>query len=169
MSYHHYRKQPSTCGRTANKPRYIAVGFQTLTPENVLLDASKFIDCNVSDVKVFLNNNVYPYNNLNADFTSNAENYQEMYMTLLQIQASYYKCPNIVNMYAPDITWFPFQAIFAIDCSQSDDSLLNSTVDVRIEISARANIPPHSRAFCLIIHDNAITYSPFDGIVNKAI
>lgn len=142
------------------KPRFVIVALQTNRNNNVRNTSSYFDHCNVSDVKLFLNNDCFPYADLNADFTNS--NYQETYMALLQIQEAYYPF-----VFALD--GFLTRPLFVFDCSRTDESILNSTVDVRIEINARTNIPANTTAFCLMIHDNVITYSPFNAIVNRDI
>lgn len=150
------------------KPRYVIVAFQTNRSENNRLDSSNFDHCNVRDVKLFLNNDYYPYGDFNADF--NSSNFIEHFMTALQVQDSYYGHRERYNPFALNtLEAFNTQPIFAFDCSRSDESLLNSSVDVRIEIHARANIPDNTTAFCLIIHDNIISYSPYDAIVTKSV
>lgn len=151
-----------------NKPRYVIVGFQT----NRGVDAptrssSHFDNCSIADIKLFLNNDIYPYNNLDTNFEQS--NYQELYATLLHIQQSYYQ-KNSINPFTMSLAGFNNRPLFSFDCSRSDDSLMNSTVDVRLEISTRGdNLPAHTTAYCLIIHDNIITYSPFDGVINKGV
>lgn len=48
------------------KPRYVVVALQTNRSENVQQDTSNFDHCNISDVKLFLNNDYYPYGDLNT-------------------------------------------------------------------------------------------------------
>lgn len=151
----------------SNKPRYVIVALQVNGDNNQTLNSSHFENGNVSDVKLFLNNDVYPYNNFDSDFPNN--NYQEIHMANLETQKSYYGPLYPENPYKLTYEDFKNRVLFVIDCSHSDDSLLNSTVDVRIEINSRTNIENNTRAYCLIIHDNVVTYSPFDGIVNKTI
>lgn len=148
------------------KPRYVIVAFHTNRTGSTT-DASFFDNCNLSDIKVFLNNDAYPYNNMDANFTTN--NYEDLYMALNNIQQSYYGPNSSDSPFGVGRTTFGSRTLFAIDCSHSDDSLLNSTVDVRIEINARANIAANTVAYCLIIHDNVVSYSPFDGVVRKSI
>lgn len=146
-----------------SKPRYVFVVFQT-NKQIVNANSSAFDACNISDIKLFLNTEYYPYDNFNSDFTNG--NIQELYNTYLNIQPSYY--PGIgtdKNVAAISYEIFHANPIFAFDCSRSDESLLGGTVDVRVEINARENIPANTAAFCLIIYENQIEYSPFSGIV----
>lgn len=82
---------------------------------------------------------------------------------------SHIKQKNSVIPFAMTLAEFATRTLFAFDCSRTDESLINSTVDVRLEINARANLKANTSAFCLIIHDTIVTYSPFDGIINKGI
>jgi len=43
----------------------------------------------------------------------------------------------------------------------------SSTVDLRIEFETHITIPEKTAAYCLILHDQIITYNPFNGDVKK--
>lgn len=147
------------------KPRYIVVAFQTNRNQVVTRDAALFDNCNVSDIKVYLNNDRYPYDSLNLNF--NEGHYQELYHMLVKIQQSYYSGTSAFNPLDVTFENFANRPIFAFDCSRSDESVKNGMVDVRIEMEARANFPDNTSAFCLIIHDNLVRYSPFSSIVHR--
>lgn len=149
-----------------NKPRYVVVGFQT-DKQNIRADASTFSHCKISDVKLFLNTQPYPYENLNLDFDKG--NYTELHYMYMKCQESYYNGKSTENFFSMTLAEFKDRCIFAFDCSRSDESLTNSMVDVKIEITARENIPSGTAAYCLIIHDNLITYTPFNGIVSRSV
>lgn len=153
----------------ASKPRYVIVGFLTDRAGNAAQArmTTYFDNCDISDVKLYLNNDVFPYGNLDTKFTE--DNYQELLMAVSRMQSSYYGALAPKNPLAVAFESFKSRPVHVFDCSNTDDSLLNSTVDVRIEINARANIPANTQAFCLIIHDNVVSYSPFDRIVNKSV
>lgn len=149
------------------KPRYVIVGLQTNRNGNVQRDSSAFDHCNISDVKLYLNNEYYPYDNFNSHFQEN--NFQDAMYTFLNIQNTYYYGTEKYNQANITTNTYLARPLFGFDCTRNDESLINSTVDVRIEINARANIPANTTAFCLIIHDNIVTYSPFEGTVIKSI
>ncbi|KAJ8948172.1 hypothetical protein NQ314_008471 [Rhamnusium bicolor] len=52
-------------------PRHVIIAFQTSRRNNVIKDMSKFDNCNLRNIKVFLNSERYPYNDLYLDFTEN--------------------------------------------------------------------------------------------------
>lgn len=148
------------------KPRYVIVGFQT--NRNIRnSDASLFDHCNISNIKLYLNNERYPYDDLNLNF--DVSNYHELFHNVTKIQSSYYNgaCGNSpLNLSFGD---FINRPVFVFDCTRTDDRVKPGMVDVRLEIEARQNIPANTSAFCLIIHDNIIRYSPFSSAVYREI
>lgn len=150
-----------------SKPRFVFVVFQT-NKQIVSANSSTFDHCNISDVKLYMNSEYYPYDNYNSDFPNG--NYQELYNALLQIQASYYKGQQGIDHNSLILTYdlFGQHPIFAFDCTSSDESMIGGTVDIRLEINARENIPANTAAYCLIVHDNLVEYSPFSGIVFRS-
>lgn len=60
-----------------NKPRFVVVALQTGRNNIVGSDASLFDHCNISNVKLYLNNERYPYDDHNLDF--NRGNYHELF------------------------------------------------------------------------------------------
>lgn len=150
-----------------NKPRYVIVAFQTNRQNVVRADPSKFDHCNTTNMKLYLNNERYPYDDYHLDFAHH--NYHELFLTLSKIQHSYYNGnggSNPMNGW-PDYNTFATLPVFAFDCSRSDENLKPGMVDVRIEIETSANIPANTTAYCMIIHDNLIKYSPFSSTVYR--
>lgn len=150
-----------------NKPRYIIIGFQTKRNNVINADASHFDHCNLTDVKVFLNSECYPYENLALNFTENK--YGLLYDMYSKFQKSYYH--NRISSHPLfDMADFKkFAPLVVIDCSRQDESFKTAVIDIRIEIQSSANIPAGTAAYCLIIHDNLITYNPYTNIVNRAV
>lgn len=148
------------------KPRYVAVAFQT-NRNKIHQDSTAFDTCTISDVKLYINNERYPYDNLNLMFHESG--FHELYHMLINIQKSYYNDSESNNPLEHTYIKFQNRPIFAFDCSKSDESIKKSMVDVRIEIVARENIPANTAAYCLIIHDNLVRYSPLSGLVHRDI
>lgn len=148
-----------------SKPRYVFVGFKNNRQTNAA-EASGFDACNITDVRLHLNSESYPYDNFKSNF---ATSYcQELYHAFTKIQESYYPQYSGLNPNNYPYSSFAQQPIFAFDCSRTDE-LLGGSVDVRLEINASANIPANVSAYCLIIHENHFDYSPFRGIVTKSV
>lgn len=149
------------------KPRYIIVGFQTNRNFVLTNDPAKFDHCNITDVKIYLNNQRYPYDNLHTDFSE--KNYQELSLMLLNIQKSYYNNNGGCNPLDYTYNQFLERPLFAFDCSRTDESIKQGMVDVRIEINSSKSLPAKTTAYCLIIHDNLVHYSPLTGMVHREI
>lgn len=145
-----------------SRPRFVLVSFQT-NKQTRASDSSTYSNCNISDVRLYLNSEYYPYENYNTDFNEN--NWHELCLAFNKIQKSYYNGRGGINPYDFSYESFGQNPIFAFDCSRTDESLIGGTVDVRLEINARANIPENTVANCVIIYDNQFEYSPFSGIV----
>lgn len=153
-----------------NQPRFVVVAFQT-NRNNMQGDvnASVFDNCNISNIKLYLNNERFPYDDFNLDF--NNFHYHELYLSLMKIQQSYYNGTGGTNPSAEALTFASLQnnTFFAFDCTKTNETVKPGMVDVRVEIESRENIPANTSAYCLIIHDNIISYSPFSSLVHRQV
>lgn len=152
-----------------NTPRFIVVAFQTKRNNIITADTSRFDHCHLSDLKVYLNSESYPYENLNINFENNQ--YALLYEMYARFQESFYhdRSPHIA---APMLTLQEYKTIapmIVIDCSHQNETLKESIIDIRIEIQTKQNMPADTTAYCLIVHDNIIQYNPYSNIVNRAV
>lgn len=151
-----------------NKPRYVIVGFQTDSDRVIGKNASNFDHCNITDIKVHLNAESFPYESMNLNFESNK--YMQAFINFAMFKKIYYN-----NQYNFQNTYFKYDdfkakgSLFVIDCSRQNEAIKSSMVDIRLEITAKANFPAKTTAYCMIIHDNIITYNPFTNIVNRTL
>ncbi|XP_070525278.1 uncharacterized protein [Cardiocondyla obscurior] len=56
-----------------------------------------------------------------------------------------------------------------IDCSRQNESIKSATVDVRLEFDCKENVPANTTAYCLILHDRIVEYSPLSNVVRKVL
>lgn len=152
-----------------NTPRFIIIAFQTNRNNRIQANKSHFDHCQLSDLKLYLNSESYPYENLNLNFNNHqiAVLY-EMYARFQE--AFYHDRPSCCT--APMLTLDEFQSnapIVVIDCSYQNEALKKGIIDIRIEFQTRENIPANTTAYCLIVHDNMITYNPYTNVVNRLI
>lgn len=147
------------------KPRYVLLGFQTSRKNKPLKNVNHFDHCNISDVKLYLNSQCYPYGNLNLNIAQNQ--YALLYEMYTNFQSSYYgkDAEPLLNKsdfknYAP---------LIVIDCSKQNESLKSGPVDIRLEFEAKNNFPAETSAYCLIIHDRIVEYNPISGGVKKLV
>lgn len=147
------------------KPRYVIVGFQTNRRIVRAANASRFDHCNITNVKLFLNSQCYPYGNLNLDVSRNQ--YAMLYEMYANFQNAYYGKDSEPMLTKKDfLTHAP---IIVIDCSKQNESLKQAPVDVRLELEAANNFPAGTTAYCLILHDRIVEYNPISGDVKRRV
>ena len=82
-----------------------------------LQNPSRFDHCNISDVKLFLNSQHYPYGNMNLDIAKNQ--YAALYDMFANFQHSYYgKDPEPIVRKFDYLTHIP---LTIIDCSKQNE------------------------------------------------
>lgn len=150
-----------------NKPRYAIIGFQTNRNNDITKDSSVFDHCDISDVKLHLNSDSYPYESMNLNFQTDL--FAQAYINYIKFKKSYYHGSTSCSPYHDYFEFKKTSPIFVIDCSRQNDAIKTSMVDIRLEISARKTFPANTSAYCLIIHDNIITYNPYTNIVCRTI
>lgn len=151
------------------KPRYVVVAFQTDRNNVPIADPKLFDHCNILNVRLYLNDDRYPYDDMNLDFKTDSD-FCEVFNMMDQIQYGYYNGTQgknpvdlLKSILSKEIIFFAF------DCSRSDEGSRNAMVDVRIEMDARENFPANTIAYCLVIHDNHVRYCPSTGIVDRQV
>lgn len=148
------------------KPRYVIVGFQTARKDSISKDASRFDHCNLANIKLYLDSEVYPYDNLNLNFENNhfAILYN-MYRVFREIYYSKMMSHSLLSKQAfKDIA-----PIAVIDCSRQNERVKSGSVDMRLGFRSKHNFPAETTAYCLLIHDRVIEYNPFDNQVVKLV
>ena len=73
---------------TLEKPRYVIFALQTGRKNIISRDVSVFDDCNLSNVKLYLNSAFYPYDDLNLDFGK--KRYTVLYDMCARFRRAYY-------------------------------------------------------------------------------
>lgn len=152
---------------SANKPRFVIVGLQTNRNAVRVRNATSFDPCNVMELRLHLNSQIFPYNAEEINI-GNAQ-YSELYNSIASIQSAYYNNTEPINPFALSFGEMQDCTLFAFNTSYGESSMIDSAIDVKIEIKTRQNIPANTRAFCLIISDTEYSYNVFDGIVMRSI
>lgn len=144
------------------KPRYILIGFQIDRWNKTDKSASHFDNVNISNIKAYLNSEIYPYEKWNAEFDNSQ--YSLPYLTYANFQSSYYHRNNLPLLNYEQYGKCP---VFVIDCSKQNESLKNSTVDVKLEFEANEPFKVDTIVYALILHDTLMQYKPISGEVKK--
>lgn len=154
--------------KTANqleKPRYVVFALQTGRKNTRPGDVSKFDHCELSDFKLHLNSQTFPYDDMNINFGT--DHYALLYHMYSKFQESYYGC-----IPKPLLSWAEFKSdapLIVIDCSRQNEMLKSGPVDVRIEFKTRNNVPANTSAYCLLLHDRIVEYNPLTNEVKKLV
>lgn len=147
------------------KPRYVIFAMQTAKRNEITEHAGEFNHCNLTNIKLFLNSQFFPYDNLNIEFSKNR--FSILYEMYARFQSSYYEKVNM-PLLSPE-KFSSHAPIVVIDCSKQNESVKSSTVDIRLELEFEDNVPENTSAYCLILHDSLVTYTPLTGIVRKVV
>lgn len=148
------------------KPRFIIFALQTNKLNQLEKDPSKFDHCNVSDIKVYLNSECYPYEDMNLFFERNR--YGIAYDAYTSFRSNYYNYP----ITEPLLTWDEFKMeamILVIDTRYQNENLKMGSVDVKIELKTLQKISNNTTAYCLMLHDRIVEYNPLTSEVNKIV
>ncbi|XP_071650000.1 uncharacterized protein [Temnothorax longispinosus] len=148
------------------KSRYVVFVLQTGRKNVMSADTSRFDDCKLTNVKLYLNSEVYPYDDLNLDFG------KHRWAILYDMYARFCKGYYGYEYLEPSLTVSTFLRngpFVIIDCSRQNESVKNATVDVRLEFDCMENVPPNTSAYCFIIHDRVIEYNPLTNVVRKIV
>ncbi|KAL4143971.1 hypothetical protein QTP88_006216 [Uroleucon formosanum] len=151
--------------KTSNKlekPRYVIIGFQTDRKNSSSKAMSNFDHCKIKNLKVYLNSEVFPYEDFQSDFTKNKM--ATLYRAYAEFQKSYYGHDDVTPLLNRS-DFKNLSPIAVVDMSRQNDNVKMSTVDLRIELEADEAFPASTSAYCLILHDQIITYNPFNGEV----
>ncbi|KAK9701472.1 hypothetical protein QE152_g30534 [Popillia japonica] len=144
---------PIKTSTNLEKPRYVIVAFQTARKDSVTADASTFDHASITNLKLHLNADSFPYDNMNLQINENK-------------YASYYNKSD-----QPLLSYEKFKecALYVIGCANQKEAVKSSIVDVKLELESLSSFTEDTTAYCLIIHDNIVEYTPLSGTVKKII
>lgn len=146
------------------RPRFLIIGLQK---EKSKEEGNIFDHCNISNLKVYLNSESYPYDDLNNRFEMGQ--YSVLYNMYAKFQQSFYmREPEPLLNVDEYKTYAP---LIVVDVSHQNEAVKIGPIDVRIEFDTEASkpIPDNTSAYCLVIHDRLIEYSPLTSEIRKII
>ncbi|XP_050516227.1 uncharacterized protein LOC126891092 [Diabrotica virgifera virgifera] len=145
-------------------PRHIIIAFQKGRKSKITKDMSKFDHNDLKNIKVFLNSERYPYNDLQIDFGTNK--FAQIYEMFGSFQKSYYN----LNLNQPIFSPQDFKTktpLIHIHCSRQKEVIQNGSVVLRIEFETNTPSTTDVSAYCLILHEKEFTYNPLTKIVKQ--
>lgn len=84
-----------------------------------------------------------------------------------KFQSSYYN--RIESDTSPYLSYKEFKRtpLFVFDVSKQNESVKSTTLDLKIEMESANTFKENTRAYCLILYDSVVEYTPLSGIVRK--
>ena len=107
---------------------------------------------------------MFPYEDFHADFSDKLT--AVLYKSYTDFQKSYYERDYCVPLLSKNV-FESISPVIVVDLSRQNDNVKTSTVDMRIEFETTQAIPEKTAAYCLILHDQIMSYNPFNGDVRK--
>lgn len=150
------------------RPRYVLLAFQTNRNFQITANNIAFDHLSLTDARLYLNSECYPQESIQTNFTDTRG--VIAYNMYIRFKETYYHCGS-GRPSNPIMTYAEWMAspIFVFDCSRQNESLKNSAVDVKFEFETSQNVPAHTAAYCIIIHDNIVQYNPLTNIVMRGV
>ncbi|XP_050528136.1 uncharacterized protein LOC126898239 [Daktulosphaira vitifoliae] len=160
------KRQPWTVKTSSQteSPRFVIIAFQVVRKNKINKDSSRFDHCSLSSLKVYLNSESYPNDNLRMDFPN--DKYAVPYHMYTRFQETFYE----KEMACPMLTKTEFKTtapLIVIDCSRQNKKLKNAPINIRLEFESDENFPTNTTAYCLIVHDKMFEYNPMTNEVHK--
>lgn len=146
------------------RPRYVVLAFQTKKLDESNEDVSRLDHCYIRNIRIFLNSETYPYEQMNLKFSDHK--YAIAYNMYSNFQNSYYGTEN-----DPIFTFNEFRdyPLFVFDVSKQNDSLKSAIIDLKIEFETDQAFKPNTRAYCFISSDALMYYTPLSSRAGKLI
>ncbi|XP_011060258.1 PREDICTED: uncharacterized protein LOC105149506 [Acromyrmex echinatior] len=132
------------------KPRYVIFAMQTGRKNIMSEDVSRFDDCKLTNAKLYLNSECYPYDDLNLDFENRCAILYDLYARFCKGYYGY-------EYLEPTLTFTTFLRngpFVIIDCSRQNESVKSGTVDVRLDFECKEDVPANTTASSYTIASN---------------
>ncbi|RLU18528.1 hypothetical protein DMN91_008885 [Ooceraea biroi] len=108
------------------KPQYVIFALQTGRKNVMSQDVTIFDDCKLTNVKLYLNSERYPYDDLNLNFERNK--YAILYDMYSRFRRAYYGY-DYAEAYLTTTNFLLRGPFVVIDCSRQNESIKSATVD----------------------------------------
>ncbi|XP_072389413.1 uncharacterized protein [Diabrotica undecimpunctata] len=145
-------------------PRHIVVAFHDGRKGKMLKDMSKFDHCNLTNIRMFLNSERYPYQDLNLDFDTNR--FATLYEMFANFQESYYHIQTNQPIFSPE-EFKKNAPIVHTDCSRQKEIIQSGSIVLRIEFETSKSVGNNVSAYCLILHEKEFSYNPLTKLVRQ--
>lgn len=145
------------------RPRFVIVAFQTKRKNLDSADYTNFDHCSITNMQLFLNSNVYPYNKWNLDF--DAGTYGIAYHYFTEFTKAYHDDENR-TIYQTLDNYKSLCPIFVFDCLHQEETMTSGSISMRLEFESAKDFEADTICNILIIHDRIVNYCPLDATVS---
>ena len=137
-------------------PRYLLLAFQTGKENNQEQNPALFDHCNLTNLRVLLNERQYPSTEYTANFALNQ--FSRIYVDAVQFKSKFFEIESTEKeiVSASGLNMTEYKALFPIyvvDLSKQLDRVKRSSSDITIEARFGANIVANTVAYCVTISD----------------
>ena len=145
-------------GVKTETPRYVIIGFQIGKANNQQRNAALFDHCEVTNMRVRVNNTEYPPIDVNSDFAKNC--IAGWHRRMLDFKRSFYGVDKMISCSSVDATDFKtLYPLYVFDLSRQRETTNNSTIsdmEVDMTFGLAAGIGAGTTAFALVISDRKV-------------
>lgn len=144
------------------RPLYVLIGLQTARKDNIYNDSTKFDHCSLRNCRLYLNSDVFPYEQLNLDFNNNK--FGIAYEMMQDCRKSLFDLDGLALSREEFLSNAP---LICFNVSNFTSHLKNAFTDIKCEFEF-VNAPAAQTTInMLIISEEIINYNPFTNIVQK--
>ena len=139
------------------QPRYIFLAFQTARAEDQEKNYSTYDHCNLTSAHVLLNNDRYPLNDFETDFSQN--HYDNLYHEFASFIGKFYKVDNMITGTSIDpIAYKKLYPIILFDVSKQSERLKSGVTDITLQCRFKSNPAAGTVAHAVLISDRKIRF-----------
>ena len=139
------------------QPRYIFLAFQTARSENQQKNIATYDHCGVTGAYVSLNNDRYPINGFEINFTKN--HYDDLYYQFASFIERFYKVDKMITSTGVDaLTYKSLYPIIMFDVSKQSEKLKSAVTDITLDIQFSASPAANSVAHAVMISDRKLRF-----------
>ena len=139
------------------QPRYIFLAFQTARSEDQQKNIATYDHCGVTGAYVSLNNDRYPINGFEINFTKN--HYDDLYYQFASFIERFYKVDKMITSTGVNaLTYKSLYPIIMFDVSKQSEKLKSAVTDITLDIQFSASPTANSVAHAVMISDRKLRF-----------
>ena len=140
------------------QPRFIFLAFQTDKGEDQEKNYAVYDHCKLSSAHVLLNNDRYPLNDFETDFTKN--HYDHWYHEFANFIQKFYGINEMVASTSVDpLLYKDLFPIYFFDVSKQSERLKSGVTDVTLHCRFKENVAANTTAHVVMISDRKIRFA----------